>query len=140
MIEGAYNHVAQQLVPLHTVPSPIEQQHINQALQDSQTAMSAIQSLLSLSQTILIVLSIFIAILALWGVSAVYRACCRAARQVAERRINRYIESEEFTQFMSMRIDVAVDSKLKELLLERVKEALRPADEEQIFPAKEGDE
>jgi DNA polymerase III sliding clamp (beta) subunit (PCNA family) len=94
----------------HT-PSGVEQEHIKEALEASQTAMDAIATVTSLTSYTLTILGIFIALLALWGVSAVVRTAKATAKQIANERFKAYIETDEFKELVKERIAKSVDEK-----------------------------
>jgi hypothetical protein len=124
-----------QLVPLHTVPTPIEQEHIRQAMEASQTSMDAIQTLLSMSQWVLGVLAVLIAILALWGLRAVTRGSAQAAKQIANGRFDTYIECQEFRDLVEEKIDRAIERRWQNTIVIRtLKEDPPPAGDLSEFP------
>ena len=98
-------------VSTHPAPSPVEQDHITQALEASQSAMDAIGTVTDIATYTLTILGVFIAILALWGVVAIINAARAAAKQIANERFDAYIGSEDFSNFVKNRIDTAVEAK-----------------------------
>jgi hypothetical protein len=98
----------------HPAPTPIEQDHIKQALEASQSAMDAIGTVTDIATYTLTILGVFIAILALWGVVAIINAARATAKQIANDRFDDYIESKEFSDFVKSRIDTAVEAKWQE--------------------------
>jgi hypothetical protein len=125
-------HAVVQMVPLHTSPTPVEQEHIRQALEASQTSMDAIQTLLSLSQWVLAVL---IAILALWGLRAVIWGSAKTAKQIANSRFDAYMETKEFRDLVEERLDKALDRRFQDTVVVRtLKEESAAAGDASEFP------
>lgn len=124
------------LVPLHTVPSPIEQEHIHQALDASQTAMSAIQTVTSVASWTLTIIGIAIALLALWGVTAIIMQARKSAERIANERFDAYIKSDEFKEMVKERISKSVDERWgNAFVVSRLSEDKKPAGEASPFPA-----
>lgn len=123
--------------PLHT-PSPIEQEHIKQALDASQTAIDAIGTVLTVSTWALGIIGFAVALIALWGWSTLKEGAREKAKQIANERLDSYMASDEFKALMQARVDVAVKAKWQESLLKHLEEAVRAADDEAPFPNKEG--
>lgn len=125
-----------QAVPSH-VPSTIEQEHIKQALDASQTAIDAIGTVLTVSTWALGIIGFAVALIALWGWSTLKEGAREKAKQIANERLDSYMASDEFKELMQARVDVAVKAKWQESLLKRLEEAVRAADDETPFPNKE---
>lgn len=124
-----------ELAPLHTSPTPVEQEHIRQALEASQTSMDAIQTLLSLSQWVLTVFAVLIAILALWGLRAVIWGSAKAAKQIANSRFDAYMETKEFRDLVEERLDKALDRRFQNTVVVRtLKEESAAAGDASEFP------
>lgn len=130
------NGMRQESVPVHT-PGSIEQEHIKQALEASQTAIDAIGTVLSVSTWALGIIGIAVALIAVWGWSTLKEGAREKAKQIANERLDSYMASENFTKLMRARIDVAIKTEWQESLLKRVEEAVKPADDEAAFPTKE---
>lgn len=123
--------------PLH-VPSAAEQEHIKQALDASQTAIDAISTVLSVSTWALGIIGIGVAVIAFWGWSTLKDAAREKAKQIANERLESYMESDDFRALMQSRIDLAVKANWQESLLKRLQEVVRSSDDEAAFPLKEG--
>ena len=121
------------------VPSAIEQEHVKQALEASQTAIDAIGTVLTVSTWALAIIGVAVAFIALWGWSTLKEGANEKAKQIANERLDSYMMSDEFKALMQTRVDVAVKAKWQESLLKRLEEAVRTADDEAPFPAKEGE-
>ena len=122
---------------MHT-PSPIEQEHIKQALEASQTAIDAISTVLSVSTWALGIIGIAVALIALWGWTTLKEGAREKAKQIANDRLDSYMASGEFKELMQARVDVAIKAKWQESLLKRLEETVRSADDEAPFPTKDG--
>lgn len=120
------------------LPSSVEQEHIKQALEASQTAMDSIGTVTDIASYTLTILGVFIAILALWGVVMIIKAARGAAKQIANSRLDAYIASNEFRDLMVARVDASIKAERQDLLLKRLEEVVRGADDPTPFPTKEG--
>ena len=117
-------------------PSQIEQQHIDQALSASETALSAIDTLLNVSMWTLTILAIVLAVIGIIGWAVIRTACLNAAKQIANDRFDSYIKSEEFRQFTQDRVDRAVKANWQNHLMKRIEEAVRDDSDPSPFPTK----
>ena len=84
------------------------------------------------------ILGVFIAILALWGVAMIIKAARGAAKQIANSRLDDYMASKEFRDLMVARVDASIKAERQDLLLKRLEEVVRGADDPTPFPTKEG--
>lgn len=125
--------------PATHLPNATEQEHIKQALDASQTAIDAIGTVLTVSTWALGIIGFVVAVIALWGWSTLKEGAREKAKQIANERLDSYMASDEFKALMQARVDVAVKAKWQESLLKRLEEAVRTADDEAPFPAKEGE-
>jgi hypothetical protein len=82
----------------------------SRAIEVSDTAIAAIDTLLNLSQYVLTILGIVLAVLALIGIGAMAGLARRAAISMANSRLDDYLKSQEFEDRMA----VAVKSEVKE--------------------------
>lgn len=127
-------------VPLPTEavePSQVEQAHIDQALSASETAISAIDTILNVSMWSLGILAILLGIIAIFGWGVIRNACLDRAKQIANKRIKAYIEGEEFAALLKERIDKAAKAEWQARTIERITEAVRREGEDSPFPEKE---
>ena len=83
------------LPPTHN-PDALESEHIEQALNASQTAMDAIGTITDIATYTLTTLGVIIATLALWGAVQLVRQARYAAKQIANARLTTYMASDEF--------------------------------------------
>lgn len=126
--------------PPATVPAsipvpPVEQEHIKQALEASQTAMEAISTVTAISTYTLTILGVIIAILALWGVNALVKAARAAAKQIANSRLDSYIKSDEFNELVKLKIEKSVQEKwLNTVVVTRLAEDVKTPDDPSPFP------
>ena len=120
-----------------SVPVPaIEQAHVKQALEASQTAMDAISTVTAVSTYTLTILGVMIAILALWGVGALVKAARAAAKQIANSRLDSYIQSDEFNDLVKLKIEKSVQEKwLNTVVVTRLAEDVKSADDPSPFPS-----
>lgn len=121
----------------HTIPSQAEQAHIQQALDASQTAMDAIGTVTNIASFTLTILGVIIAIVALWGVALIVRGAREAAKQIANERLDGYIQGEDFRALVVEGIDAAVKAKWQDGLIRRLEEAVRGGDDPSPFPVKD---
>ena len=119
--------------PLHTVPSPIEQVHIREALEASQTAMNAIDTLLSMSQWVLGIMALVVGIIAIFGWGAIRNAVLAQSKQIANKRMVDYIDSEAFSDLLSIKIEEAVVRREQDRDAQRLAEEPRPEGEAPPF-------
>lgn len=129
-----------QLVPLHNVASPIEQQHIKEALDASQTAISAISTVVSVSTWALAIIGIGVALIALWGWTTLKEAARERATKIANDRFDAYIETDEFKEMVKEKITKSVEDRWKNTFVVRslVEEQRSPTDEKSPFPSPGG--
>ncbi|WP_298467196.1 hypothetical protein [uncultured Erythrobacter sp.] len=112
-------------------PSEVEQEHIDRAIEASQTAMDAIGTVVDISTYTLTVLGVLIAILAIWGVGALVRTARAQAKQIANKRWDSYIESDEFKALVKSRIDEAVKSQKLDAITRKLDELVRDEEEDE---------
>lgn len=125
------------LVPIHTVPSPIEQQHIREALEASQTAMSAIQTLLSMSQWVLGILAVVLAGIAIFGWVVIRNAVMSQSKQIANKRFDAYIETAGFKDLVSQQIAKSVKERWENtVVVSRLAEERKSPGDASPFPTK----
>jgi|TARA_R110002049_G_scaffold149648_3_gene312700 hypothetical protein len=118
----------------HTAPTPVEQNHIDQALQASQTAMDAIGTITSVSSWALGLLALFIGILALWGYGAIKRAAVEEAKQIANKGLKDYIETDEFKNLVKVRIEKSIEAKWQNTHVIKIDEAVKSPGDVSPFP------
>jgi hypothetical protein len=94
--------------------SPIEQDHINRALESSQTSMDAIGTITDVASYTLTLLGVLIALLAIWGIKEIWERAEKAAERIANKRLASYIASPEFYDFVKNRIDKSVEARWQE--------------------------
>jgi hypothetical protein len=128
--------VATPAAPYIPEPSTVEQAHIEQALSASETAISAIDTLLNISMWTLGILAVVLAVIRIIGWSVIRAACLNAVKQIANDRFDRYIESDEFRQFTQDRVDRAVKANWQNHLMKRIEEAVRKDSDPSPFPTK----
>jgi hypothetical protein len=121
-------------------PTLVEQSHIDQALSASQTAISAIDTLLNISMWTLGILAIVLAVIGIIGWSVIRAACLNAVKQIANERFDSYIETDEFREFVQARVDKAVKANWQNHLMKRIEEAVREEGDASPFPEKESGE
>lgn len=118
-------------------PSAVEQAHIEDALNASETAISAIDTLLNISMWTLGILAIVLAVIGIIGWSVIRAACLNAAKQIANDRFDDYIKSDEYRDFVQARVDKAVKANWQNHLMKRIEEAVKEEDDPSPFPEKE---
>lgn len=128
------------MVPLHTLPTPIEQEHIKQALDASQTAISAIGTVVSVSTWAISVLAVIVGLIALWGWTTLKAEARAKAKQIANNTLDAYMKGDEFRELVKSRVDAAVKANWQQSLMKRLEEAVRSADDPAPFPTKEGEQ
>lgn len=89
-------------------PSAVEQNHIDQALRASDTAISAIDTILNISMWTLAILAILLAVIGIVGWGVIRSACGSIAKQIANKRFDAYIETDEFRGLVEDRIAQSV--------------------------------
>lgn len=122
----------------HHLPSATEQAHINQALEASQTAIDAISTTVAVSSFALTIIGLMLGLIAIVGWSALKEAASEKAKQIANKRLDSYMASDEFRLLMQSSVDLAVKAKWQDSLLKRLEEVVRSSDDEAAFPVKEG--
>lgn len=123
------------VVPLHTVASPIEQEHISQALDATQIAMGAVQTLLSLSQWVLGILGLVLAGIAIFGWVVIRNATMAQAEQIANKRLDAYMESDDFDKLVAKKVEDCVDARWQNVLVaQSLKDDAKPAGDQPAFP------
>ena len=117
-------------------PSPTEQQHISEALQASQTAMDAIGTIIDVATLSLTIIGIFIGLLALFGVMAIVRQAKAQAKQIANKAVTDYIETDVFKALVNSGIDKSVQDRWREsVVANRLSEERRQPGDESAFPS-----
>lgn len=117
-------------------PSKVEQSHIDQALNASETAISAIDTLLNISTWTLGVLAILLAVIGIVGWGVIRAACIGASKQIANKRFDAYIETEAFQKLVQDRIAKSVEERWgKTIVLSRLQEEKPLTGDEPLFPA-----
>ncbi len=93
--------------------------------------MDAIGTVVDISTYTLTVLGVLIAILAIWGVGALVRTARAQAKQIANKRWDSYIESDEFKALVKSRIDEAVKSQKLDAITRKLDELVRDEEEDE---------
>src|SRR5687768_4758167 len=88
----------------HTAPSPVEQEHIKQALDASQTAIDAIGTVVTISTWALAIVAVVVSVVAIWGYMAIKREAADQAKQIANKGWADYIETDEFNEMVKAAI------------------------------------
>lgn len=117
--------------------SELERAHIDQALSASETAISAIDTLLNISMWTLGILAILLAVIGIIGWSVIRAACINHAKQIANDRFDAYIRTDEYHDFVQARVDKAVKANWQNHLMKRIEEAVKEEDDPSPFPEKE---
>ena len=126
-------------IPIPTLtpePSELEQSHVEDAIEASQTAMDAIGTVTDVASYTLTILGVFIAILALWGVGMIVKAARDSAKQIANKRLDDYIEGDEFKALLNSRVDEAVRRERLDAIARKLDELSREAEDEAPFAEK----
>lgn len=117
------------------LPTAVEQAHIKEALEASQTAMAAIQSLLSLSQWVLGILGLVLAGIAVFGWVAIRNAVLSQSKQIANKRLDDYLETSEFKALVTERIAKSVDERWSNtVVVSRLSEEIKAPGDASPFP------
>lgn len=119
-------------------PSVVEQQHVEMALEAMQTAMSAIDTLLSLSSWVLTVLGVLIAIIAIFGWVVIRNAVIAQSEQIANKRMNAYLKSDAFKALLAKEVDQSVRARWQSRAVSRLEEERAQAGD--VTPFKEVDD
>lgn len=119
--------------PPHDAASVVEQEHIKQALEASQTAIDAISSLLSMSQWVLGILALVVGVIAIFGWGAIRSGVLAQSKQIANKRMSDYIKSQEFADLLFTKIDEAVERREQDRAAERLTEDRRDASDAPAF-------
>lgn len=91
----------------------------------SETAITAIDTLLNLSTWVLTVFGLLLAVLAIAGVYVIARQARKSARAIANDRLNDYLKSDEFAELMGTKVQQAIDAKWQSTM---VVQTFRPAE------------
>lgn len=76
-----------------------------QAFKSTELAINAINSVVGLSQWTLAILGIFIAILAIIGITLINRNGVKRAEKVANKRLDSYLKSDKFNDLLETTLD-----------------------------------
>lgn len=136
-ISAPAHQAAVPLVGSAPEPSALEQAHIDRALNASETAISAIDTLLNISMWTLGILAILLAVIGIVGWSVIRSACLAKLEQIANARWGEYIASDEFKALMETRIDKAVKSRWQDSQVQGLEEAVREQGDPSPFPPKD---
>lgn len=93
--------------------------------------MDAIGTVTNLATYTLTILGIVIALIALFGFTAMYRKVQLIAKQIANKRFNDYIETDEFKGLLK----VAVEQAFLERTALRLQEEVRDPADQPAFPS-----
>lgn len=103
------------------------------------TALSAVNTILGTSSMVLTVVGIALAVLAavlallaLFGWFAIQNAAVKAAKEVAEKKLDSHLMSESFDQLLQGKIDEAVRERIQGMIV--VQPALRNPNDPPAFP------
>ncbi len=78
--------------------------------------MDAIDSLVGLSSLVLTILGIVIGLIAIFGWAVIYAGARGQAKQVANRRFEHYIKTEEFSADITKRLDELLEARWQNFL------------------------
>lgn len=121
--------------PAPAPPSQLEQEHVQQALEASQTAMDAIGTVTNLATYTLTILGIILGLVAIVGGVAIWRAARATAKQIANKRFDTYIMTDEFKELVRVKIEQSVQDRWQDtVVVRRLSEELKPADDPSPFP------
>ena len=105
------------------------------AQQATETAISAIGTMLSLASWVVGILAFLIALLALAGVGYIAREARKKSEQIANKYLRDYIKSDAFQKQLAARIDEALDRQSEKILVLKTYEPPeREADDAPPFP------
>ena len=123
--------------PPHAVPTPVEQNHFQEALGASQIAIDSVGAITSIASYTLTILGVFIALLALWGVAMIVKAARDAAKQIANSRFNDYIQTDEFKGLVEDRIAKSIKERWQNTVVVSMLQEEKPeANDPSPFPKK----
>jgi len=108
------------MVPLHTVPSPIEQEHIRQAIDASQTAIAAIGTITTVAAVAIAILAIFVGFGAIVGWSTLKDEFREKAEKIANERMDAYMKSDDFKILIERRIEKEIEIRWQNHILNLV--------------------
>lgn len=121
--------------PPHASPSVVEQAHINQALDATQTAINAIDTLLALSSWTLGVLGVVLAGIAVFGWVAIRNAVKSQSEQIANTRLDSYLKSDEFKALLAKKVDESIKAKWQNaIVINGLREDPAPPHDPSPFP------
>ena len=120
---------------IHANANGTEEEHIQKALEASQTAMEAIGTVTDLATYTLTILGIIIALVAIFGGAAILRAARATAKQIANKRFDSYMQSPEFKEMVKVRVERSIDERWQRIEATRLEEEVRdPADPQPFDP------
>lgn len=120
-------------VATHT-PSPLEQEHVQQALSASETAIDAISTIVSISTWALAIIGVAVALIAFWGWAALKEAARDKAKQIANESWDSYIGGEEFQALVTRHVEKTVEALWQEREVARLQEVGQNAEAMPEFP------
>lgn len=110
----------------------------HQVVRSSEIAMDAITTMLSLSQWVLGVLGLAIALIALVGLGLIYRIVKRRIDDITNRRLEEHLTSVEFDERIDAIVASAVHAKFQNIyIVERIEQVSRRKDDPSPFPDQE---
>lgn len=119
-------------------PTAIEDAHIQQALDASQTAINAIGAVSSIASLALTVLGIGVAVIAIWGWVTITRGAKAAAVSIANKRLDAYILSPEFSDLVRLKVELSIKERwARSIVAERIVEDTSGGDDPPPFPSGE---
>ena len=120
----------------HVQPGPVEQEHIKQALEASETAIDAIGTIVSVSTWALGIIAVALTLIAVWGYAAIRRAASEEAKQIANKRFDDYIETDEFKEMVKARIAQSVHDRWgSTFVVSRISEEQKDPNDPSPFPS-----
>lgn len=124
--------------PVHTIVTNLEQNHIDQAIGASQTAMAAVETVLTVSTWALAIMGLVVALVAIVGFFEIRRASINKAGEIANTRFDNYMKGEDFKAFVQERIESAIAAQWEKEMMSSLVEDIDWDDELPPFPP--GDE
>lgn len=114
-----------------------EAEHIKRALEAAQTAMDAIQTVTNVASYTLTAIGIVIGLVAIFGGVAIWLGAKAAAKQIANKRFDDYMQGDEFKELVKVRVEQAVDRHWQESAGARLVEERAPDDPQPFEPPPE---
>lgn len=106
-------------------------------IETAQLALNTVSQVTNIAGYTLVAIGVFIAIVALFGVTILVIKSKKAAEEIAKKSFNDYIKTEEFKNIITTRLDKSIEDRWQTTLVVRMSEDARVPGDASPFPSGE---